>query len=137
MAILTNGFSTTVTFGSMSTSASGDFEVIDLKPFGIDGGAKIEVTTMSSTTRERFVPRSLYEITPMEITCACETTFLTGVLANINVSQSITLNFPDGTNWTGTGWISKFEPGTFTKNERPTFSVTVEFSGAAAPAWTA
>lgn len=136
MALLTNGFSTTATFGSMSTSATGDFEVVDLKPFGIDGGSKIDVTTMSSSGRKRFVPQSLYEITPMELTLACETTFLTAVLANVNVSQTITINFPDGTNWPCTGYIQKFDPDTFTNGARPTFKVTVEFTGASAPSYT-
>jgi hypothetical protein len=137
MAFLTNGFSTTVTFGSMSTSGVGDFEVIELTPFSISMGGKIETTTMSSSTRRRFKPKSLYTIGPMKLTVAFETTFLTALLANAGVEQAVTINFPDATNWPCNGWIEEASFSTLKEGERPTCEITVEFGGGTAPSWTA
>lgn len=112
-----DGFSTTIAFANDTVVQIWEKTV---KPPGIDGGDKIEQTTMLNSQWRTMAPRSLKTLTDAEAEYAYDPDCLSRILNLINVRQSITVKFPDGTTLAFYGYLQKFEPDTLEEGKQPT-----------------
>lgn len=119
---LKKGFRTLVTLSRNPTIAL--FEV-SVTPPGIDGGDAIDNTTMHNTRRRTKAPRDLIDSTDMTFTAAYDPKIYTDILAQVNVEQTITCRWSDGSTLAFFGFLQKFEPGENTETDMPTATVTI------------
>ncbi len=125
MALLKNGFSTTVTFADDSGTY---IKAISVKIPGLDGGAEIDLTTMHNTTYETAAARSLKKLTEAKVTFAYDTAQLSRLTTMINDNQLVTFHLADGHTWAAWGFVKTAEPSEFKNGERPTMEFTIVFT---------
>lgn len=120
MAILDDGFSTTISLANGTT-----LKEVSVTPPGIDGGEAIPITTMRNSAWRTFAPRSLKTLSPMTFVAAYAPSHYTTIIGDINVNQSITVTFSDGDTLVFYGFIQSFVPGELTEGGFPTATVTI------------
>lgn len=96
-----------------------------ITPPGLDGGAKIDTTTMFNQLLRTYALRQLKEQTDMSFTCAYDPGVLTDLYALVNVPTTVTVRFPNGRCWSFFGGLTKFEPGALEEGKQPEATVTV------------
>jgi len=128
MAIMTEGFPTTMTFSEADSGVALYFEELAVTPPGVDGGGPNDTTNMKNTAWRTKYPKTLKSLSGSQMTCHYDPAFITGILDMINTNQSILLTFPDDQTWTFWGWIDKFMPNEIVEGSAPTASVTIEVS---------
>lgn len=120
--MLENGYQSLITFADDPDVALWETEVT---PPGIDGGQKIDVTTMHNTTWRTAAPQALSEITDNQFTCGYDPMVYNQILALRNVRTTITILFPNGDTLAYYGYLMKFEPSSLKNGEFPTANVTI------------
>lgn len=119
---LKDGFSTVITF-------SGDTDVSiwekSVKPPGIDGGDAIEQTTMHNTNWRTMAPRQLKTLTEFSVTGAYDPAVYTQILNLINVENTITVRFPDGSTLAFYGFLKTLEFADLVEGTQPEVTATV------------
>jgi hypothetical protein len=120
---LLDGFSSTI--GCAANTALKFWEITP-KPPGIDGGDKINTTTMLNTAWRTFVPRHLKTLTTMTIQAAYDPDVFNQIYAVINTTTGWTFHFPDGSTLDFWGALTKFEPGEMKEGEMPVATITIE-----------
>lgn len=95
-------------------------------PPGIDGEDPVDVTTMHNTVNRTFAPRQLKTLTEMTTTAAYDPAVLTQLYARINIEDTITVTFPDGSTWAFYGYLRAFEPDEISEGEMPSATVTFQ-----------
>jgi hypothetical protein len=125
MAIMDDGFSTTIAF---SEDSSVQMQEIEVTPPGVSGGGEIDQTSMQNTTWRTAAPKSLKTLTDGSLTVAYDPDFITEIIAMVNVNQQITVTFPGAETLVFWGWIDEFAPGAQVEGQRPTASVTLKAS---------
>jgi len=128
MAIMTEGFPTTMTFADAASGVALYFEEQAVTPPGVDGGGPNDVTNMRNTAWRTKYPKTLKSLSGSQMTCHYDPAFIDGILSMINTNQSILLTFPDEQTWTFFGWIDKFMPNEIVEGSAPTATVTIEVS---------
>ncbi len=113
---LDDGFSTKITF---SADSDVSFWEKAVQPPGVDGGDAIDYSTMHNVTYRTMKPRSLKTLTPGKASAGYDPAVLTQIIALINVENTITVTFPDGSTWAFFGWLQKFEPSEMKEGEMP------------------
>lgn len=98
---------------------------IEVTPPGVDGGDKIDTTTMHNDRWRTNKHRSLMELTDGAFTCAYDPAVLDQIVEMINVRDEITVTFPDGSTWAFWGYMRVFEPDSLKEGEMPTATVTI------------
>jgi len=88
-----------------------------VQPPGLDGGEKVDNTTMHNTTVRTYSARSLIEMTDASTTAAYDPVVLDQIIALINVEGAWTIHHPNGDTWDFYGYLKSFVP---TKNEEGT-----------------
>ena len=127
---------TMLTNGYASFFAITDFETLgfwekEVTPFGLEGGDKIDVTTMHNHYVRTYAAQALYEAADGEMTAAYDPgvlSRLTGTGGAINTNKAITIHFPDTSTWDTYGYIKTFSPSALSNGEQPEASVTVVFT---------
>jgi hypothetical protein len=120
MAILNDGFSTTIDFGQGAVLV----EKTSTPP-GLTGGGEIDTTTMANTTWRTRYPKALVTLSEASITAAYDPSALTTLLSLLNVNASITVTFPDTSTLVFWGWLDEFTPGEAAEGEQPTAECTI------------
>ncbi len=97
-----------------------------VKPPGIDGGQKIETTTMHNTAYRTAAARHLKTLDDANMMCAYDPDAITDLLALINDDTgSVTFLFPDASTWCAWGYLGKIEFGDLKEGEFPEATVTI------------
>ena len=105
--ILENGFKTLVTFASHSAI---ELWEVSVKPVGMDGGSKIDLTNMHNNTVRTYAPRRLKEITDGSMKCHYDPKVLPTLMNSlINKKTVITETYMDGSTYAYWGYLQKFE----------------------------
>lgn len=115
--MLEDGYQSLVTFEADPDVALWEKTV---QPPGLDGGDKIDVTTMHNTALRTYAPRSLQEMTDSQITGAYDPRLYPMIRALINVPTTITVLFPNGDTIAFFGYLKSFEPSELQEGEQPT-----------------
>lgn len=119
---LTDGFSTLVTFAS-----DPDIELWEksVTPPGLDGGDPIDTNTMHNVRFRTMAMRALITMTEMTFTAAYDPVIYLRILDIINVEQTITLTFPDGTTEAFYGAARVLDFGELVEGTFPEVTVTI------------
>lgn len=127
MSIQKDGYKTTIGF---SSSASGIiFNVIakekGVTPPAIEGGGKIDITTMRNDTVRTFYPKQLYTMGDCSVVVAYDPDLYDEMVSVIGVNQTITITFPDGETLAFWGTLDSFAPNENVEGEQPTAVLTI------------
>ena len=120
MAIINDGFSTTINFGQGITVV----EKTVTAP-GISGGGEVDTTTMGNTTWRTRNPKALITLKEASATVVYDPAAYTSLIALLNVNDSIVVTFPDTSTLTFYGWLDEFTPGENTEGEQPTAEIVI------------
>lgn len=120
---LKDGYQSMITFASAPTIGLWEKTV---KPPGMDGGDKIDTTTMFNNDLRTYEPRQLVTMTPGGATCAYDPGALTTILNLINRKDTITVRFTDGSTWSFFGFLKSFAPGDLAEGAMPEATVEIE-----------
>ena len=130
MAIMEDGFSTTISFSSSELSSSGVLTLYmqekEVTPPGVDGGEKIDVTTMRNTSWRTFAPRNLKTLMEAPINVAWDPGLYDEMNNMINDNQSITITLPDTATIVFWGFVKSFTPSAHVEGSQPMASVSIE-----------
>lgn len=119
---LEDGFSTKIAF---EADPDVSFWEIGVQPPGIDGGEAIQTSTMHNIAWRTMAPRALKSLTPCQTTVAYDPNVYNNILDLINVKQSITVHFPDGSTLDFFGFLKSFSPQAATEGNMPTANVDI------------
>lgn len=123
MSIMTDGFATTIIFGSVSSGVtlSAILEEKSVTPPGLEAGGEIDVTSMRNTSYRTKAPKTLKNITNTSFTAAYDPDVYDEIKDNIlGSNQQIELTFPDSSTISFYGWLNSFTPNENTEGEQPT-----------------
>lgn len=116
------GNGTTITFGTSGFSA----EIVGATPPG-EKGAVINTSHLGTTVAHTKMPGDLLDITPMKL----RVHFAPGVAPTVNgAAETVTIDFPDTSQWHWSGWISEATPGELVNDDKVESDIVVECSGA-------
>ena len=118
-----DGHSTTISFADFPTVKFWEKEVT---PPGVDGGGPNDTTTMRNVILRTMAPKKLKTMTEMTFTAAYDPEALQECFTMANINQLLTVNFPDGSQWTFWGWLDKMIPDTISEGSQPTATVTIQ-----------
>ncbi len=121
--MLEEGFKCLITFARRTNICIWEKTV---KPTGIDGGDKIDITTMHNTRTKTFAPRTLYMPTDGSIKVAYDAKAKNDIKnILINAEDTITETYPDGSTYCYYGYLKSFEPSEFSEGEFPEADVVI------------
>lgn len=118
-----DGHSTKIAF---SRNPDINFWEKTVTPPGIDGGDAIDTTTMHNVTWRTFSPRKLKTLTEMKTEVQYDPIAYDELRDLINVEDSITVTFPDGSTLSFFGYLKSFEPGELSEGEPPMATITIQ-----------
>jgi hypothetical protein len=98
---------------------------VSVKPGGFDGGEKIDTTTMHNLKWRTMAPRHLFTLTDLTAVCAYDPDVIPDLLSQLNLQQSITTRFPDGSSYAFFGFLQKLEFEENKEGEMPRGTLTV------------
>lgn len=125
---LKDGYSTKIT---LSLDTTIEFWEKTVKPPGMDGGDKIDQTTMLNDDWRTFASRSLITLTDSTIKAAYDPNLYNAILGLVNVqkigssAQIITVTFPDGSTLAYYGFLQSFEPDEMVEGTQPTATIVL------------
>jgi len=130
MAIMEDGFSTTISFSSSELSSTDVLTLYmqekEVTPPGVDGGEKIDVTTMRNTSWRTFAPRNLKTLMEAPINVAWDPGLYDEMNAMINDNQEITITLPDTATIVFWGFVKSFTPSAHVEGSQPMAAVSIE-----------
>lgn len=118
---LRDGFPTTIDL----TGAGTTFWEKTVQPPGLEGGEPIDTTTMRNTAVRTKWHRSLYDITPMEMSVAYDPTVYDTIKSAINNNREIVTTLPDGCTITWWGYLKTFTPEALEEGKEPMARITL------------
>jgi hypothetical protein len=122
MALLKNGFRTTVTFPLGGVT----IEEIEVKPGGWDLGPPIQTATMRSNFRTQY-PQALPGMTNTTVKAAYDPVALAQLHAMLGIIQAVAVTFPllSGLSVSSQAWVNKSEPDTLKNGAYPMMDIEV------------
>jgi hypothetical protein len=96
-----------------------------VKPPGLDGGEKIDQTTMHNTVWMTASPQYLIGLTDGTSKVAYDPGAWDDIFEQVNANQSITVHFPDGSALAFFGYLKSFEPDDLVRGTQPEATITV------------
>ncbi len=96
-----------------------------VKPPGLDGGDKIDTTTMHNDVWRTYEHRSLKTVTDSSASCAYDPDVWPALVQEINLPQTITITFPDRSQLAFYGFMQKAEIEEHKEGEMPMIAVTL------------
>lgn len=120
--MLENGYQTLMAF-----SADADVDIWEkgVQPPGLEGGEKVDITTMHNTTVHTYAAQALIEMTDMSMTAAYDPAVISQIIALVNVNGEITVHFPDTSTWDFYGYLRSFVPSENVNGTQPEAACTV------------
>jgi hypothetical protein len=85
----------------------------------------IDNTTMHNDSWRTRGPRHLVTLTDSKCKAAYDANLYSSILANLNVEQSITIQFSSGVAIAFYGFLRLFEPEEMTEDKMPTANITI------------
>lgn len=119
---LDDGFSSKVTFEGNPTVSLWEKTT---NPPDIDGGEKINTTTMHNTQVRTYAARHLYDFGNATFKAAYDPAVLTQIYSLINSPQAITFRFGDGSTWAFFGYLQKVEFDDLVEGQQAEATVTI------------
>ncbi len=119
---LKDGFSSKVTLGALPTAS---FWEKKIKPPGLDGGEPIQQTTMHNVTYRTTAPRQLKTLTPQTFTAAYDPNFYNQLLSRVNVEDTITHQFGDGSTLAYYGFLKSIVPNDVEEGAQPEAQIEI------------
>jgi hypothetical protein len=119
---LRDGFRTLIAFEDDPTVS---FWEQTVQPPGIDGGDKIDITTMHNDDWRTFAARSLKTLTEISGTCLYDPGVYESILDLINKNGWITVHFPDESTLDFVGYLKDFIPAALVEGTPPTANYTI------------
>lgn len=119
---LDDGYQSVIVFENNDTLAIFEKSV---QPPAMDGGDPIDTTTMLNSEWETKAPQRLKMLDDSTIIGAYSPTALADFEALINVPQSVTWAWPDGSAMAAWAYLKRFEPGPMVKGEQPEATLTI------------
>jgi hypothetical protein len=119
---LLDGFKTLISFTNTPTILLREKSVT---PLGLDGGDKIDITTMRNIEVRTYSPQHLIDTTDLSLVCSYDPAVLVELLALINVEDLIVITHSDGTSWEFFGALRSFIPNENTIGEQPTANLVI------------
>ncbi len=127
MAIQKDGYQTTISFSALSSGIV--FNVVakekGITPPAIEGGGKIDLTTMRNSNVRTFYPKQLYTLGDSSVVVAWDPTLYEEMASVIGVNQTITITFPDATTLAFWGTLDGFAPNEQVEGDQPTAVLTI------------
>lgn len=120
--MLENGHPTLVTLSALPSISFWEKEVT---PPGMDGGDEIDQTTMFNVAFTTSAPRKLKTMTEMSLTASYDPVVYTNLLAVINVKQTITVTYPDGSTEAFFGFVKNSEKDALVNGTQPSMTITI------------
>lgn len=120
--MLGDGFSTKICF---TADPDVSFWEKTVQPPGIDGGDKVNNTTMFNTTYRTYHARYLKEMTDSKVMVAYDPRVYPQIVALINVATSITVYFPNGGKLAFYGYLKSFEFSENSEGNQPEATATI------------
>jgi|SRR6185503_17184699 len=96
-----------------------------VKPPSVDGGEPVDQTTQHNVTYETMAPRTLIKNGPVTFKCAYDPSIYTTIMNHVNVEDTCTETFPDGSTLAYFGFLQKFEPDDVEIGKQPEATVTI------------
>ena len=125
-----DGFSTTISFSSSELTSTDILTLYmqekEVTPPGVDGGEKIDVTTMRNTSWRTFAPRNLKTLMEAPINVAWDPGLYDEMNAMINDNQEITITLPDTATIVFWGFVKSFTPSAHVEGAQPMAAVSIE-----------
>jgi len=122
MGIMNDGYQTTIGFSALASGVV--FNVIakekGVTPPAIEGGGKIDLTTMRNSNARTFYPKQLYTIADCSVVVAWDPLMYGEMASVIGVNQTITITFPDASTLAFWGTLDGFTPNENVEGEQPT-----------------
>lgn len=119
---LLDGYKCVVAFARDSNVNLWEMEV---QPAGLDGGDKIDTTTMHNARWRTAAARSLITSTDGSFKCAYDPAVATEILNLLNEPGSITYHYPDGSTMDVWGYLKSFEPDALVEGSMPSATVSI------------
>ncbi len=127
MAIQKDGYQTTIGFSALASGVI--FNTVakekGVTPPAIEGGGKIDLTTMRNSAVRTFYPKQLYTLGDATVTVAWDPTLYEEMASVIGVNQTITITFPDATTLSYWGTLDGFAPNEQEEGVQPTAVLTI------------
>lgn len=120
---LTDGYRSLVTF---SLDPNIELWEKSITPPGLDGGDAIDTNTMHNDRFRTMASRALITMTEMSFTSAYDPIIYTRILDVVNVEQTITLTFPDGSTMAFYGFVRVLDFGELVEGTFPEVTVTIQ-----------
>lgn len=99
---------------------------ISVTPPGVVGGEPNDNATMHNSVWRTKSPRTLLDMTPLQMTCAYDPAVYPQIIALCNQrGGTITVTFPDGDTLAFYGYFQSFQPGEMAEGNRPTATVSI------------
>lgn len=96
-----------------------------IKPSGVDGREPVDQTTMWNQEWTTVTPRKLRTLMPIEATCAYDVVGFSNLNEILNVIQSITHVWSDGSTLCFWGFLQKFELSEMEEGKQPELQLTI------------
>ena len=119
---LKDGYRSTITFARFQTVKFWEKQV---QPVGFDGGDAIEQTTMFNDDYMTKAPQSLIDTVDGSATVAYDPAVLSQIAAMINIEDTITYTFKDGSTWAVFGYLKEFTPQGLEIGSQPEAEITI------------
>lgn len=119
---LENGFSMQVAFSEIPDVSIWENEVT---PPGVDGGDALDLMNMHVVEWRPMAPRTVKTLTPMSVKGWYDPNLYNQLTDVVNVKQSISLHYPDGSTLVFWGFVQKLDFGSFTEGATPEVTATI------------
>lgn len=118
-----NGFPVKVT---LSLNAGIWFWEKSVKPPSLDGGEPIPTSTQHNVKYHTFAPRALIKSGAISTKAAYDATVWSQIAPMINVEQTITHTYPDGSTLAQFGYVQKYDPDETEEGKQPEATFTFQ-----------
>lgn len=123
--MLENGYQSLVAFANDPDIS---FWEKTVQPVGIEGGDKIDITTMHNTIVKTYAAQALSGTSDGSVTAAYDPAVLPQIIAIVNTNQAITNHFPDTSSWDAFGFLQTFQPDALSNGAQPEATCTVVYT---------
>jgi hypothetical protein len=114
--LLENGFRSLIT---LSRDPDIEFYERSVGMPGLDGGPPIDITTMHNVRWKTKSPQALIEGPDVVVSGGYDPVLFSRMLEQINIRQTITHTFPDGSTYCYFGFVQRFTPSAMNNGEFP------------------
>jgi hypothetical protein len=119
--LIPEGFKALIT---LSNKPNIGFWEQSVKPPSIDGGDGLDITNQHNTLWHTVLPRKLLKRGPVVCRVMYDPDVIADIVAQMNVNQTLTWLYPDGSTEAMFGFMNKWEPGELKVDETPMADVT-------------